>query len=148
MDSKFSHFVRSPPSVTVLCPNVCRRIISDLEEFFVSYFGSHRCQYDALIFQFTEIEDLGVTHRQPERRQAIVRLSLKNHNSYLEFTDTVIHEFTHVLETMNDEDHGVEFAGIFRGLLSLVHSQGIDLSYAGMNQCDLQRIQASVECRG
>lgn len=49
---------------------------------------------------------------------------------------------------MNDEDHRVLFAGIFRGLLSLVHSQEIDLSYAGVNQCDLQRIQASVECRG
>lgn len=48
-------------------------------------------------------------------------LRLKNYNSYLEFTDTVIHEFVHVLETMDDEDHGVEFAGIFRGLLSLLH---------------------------
>lgn len=148
VDSKFSHFVRSPPSVAVLCPNVCRRIISDLIEFFISYFGRRRCHYDALIFQFTEIEDLGVTHRLPERRQAIVGLNLKNHDSYLEFTDTVIHEFTHVLETMNDDDHGVEFAGIFRGLLSLVHSQEIDMSYAGVNQCDLQSIQASVECRG
>lgn len=77
VDSKFSHFVRSPPSVAVLCPNVCRRIISDLIEFFISYFGRRRCHYDALIFQFTEIEDLGVTHRQPERRQAIVGLNLK-----------------------------------------------------------------------
>lgn len=75
VDSKFSHFVRSPPSVAVLCPNVCRRIISDLIEFVISYFGRRRCHYDALIFKFTEIEDLGVTHRQPERRQAIVGLN-------------------------------------------------------------------------
>lgn len=148
VDSEFSHFVRSPPSVAALCPNVCRRIISDLIEFFISYFGRRRCQYDVLIFQVSEIEDLGVTHRQHERREAIVRLSLKSHNSYLDFIDTVIHEFAHVLETMDDEDHGVEFVGLFRALISLLHSQDIDLSYAGVNQCDLESIQASVECRG
>lgn len=106
VDSKFSHFVRLPPSVTVLCPNLCRRIISDLIDIFISYFGRRRCQYDTLIFQFIEIEDLGVTHRQPERRQAIVGLNLKNHDSYLEFIDTVIHKFANVLETMDDEDQG------------------------------------------
>lgn len=71
--------------------------------------------------KFTKIDDLGVTLRQPHRRRAIVGLDVRIHNSYLKFIDTVIHKFAHVLETMDDEDHGVEFAGIFRGLLSLLH---------------------------
>lgn len=62
--------------------------------------------------------------------------------------DNVIIKFALVLETTEDEDHGVKFVRIFRGLLSLLHSQEIDLSYAGVNQCDLQSIQASVICRG
>lgn len=98
---------------------MCRRIISNLVELFI-----FRCQYDALIFQFTEIEDLDVTHGQPQRRQAIVRLNVKNHNSYLEFTDTLIHEFAHGLGTMEDEDHGLEFVGIFSALLSLLEFTG------------------------
>lgn len=65
VDSKFSHFVRSTPSVTVLCTNLCRRISSDLTEFFISYFVRRQCQYDTLICQFTEIEDLGVTEDGP-----------------------------------------------------------------------------------
>lgn len=45
--------------------------------------------------------------------------------------DNVIIKFAHVLETTDDEDDGVKFVGIFRGLLSLLYSQEIDLSYAG-----------------
>lgn len=48
-------------------------------------------------------------------------LNLKNYDLYLEFIDIVIYEFIYVLEIMNDEDYGVEFVGIFRGLLSFVY---------------------------
>lgn len=58
--------------------------------------------------------------------------------------DNVIIKFAHVLQTADDEDHGVKFVGIFKGFYSLLHSQEI----AGVNQCDLQTIQASVICRG
>lgn len=58
-------------------------------------------------------------------------LDVRIHNSYLKCTDTVIHKFARVLGTMDDEDQGVKFARIFRGLLSLLHPQDIYLSYAG-----------------
>lgn len=77
VDPKFCHFVRLIPSVAILCPNMCRRIILDLVECFISYFGRRRCQYDTKIFQFPEIEDFGVTHRQHHRRQATVVLNVK-----------------------------------------------------------------------
>lgn len=81
---------------------MCRRITSNIVELFII-----RCQYDALIFQFTEIENLDVIYGQPQRRQPIVGLNVKNHYSYLEFTETLIQEFAHVLVTLDDEDHGV-----------------------------------------
>lgn len=62
--------------------------------------------------------------------------------------NNVIIKFALVLETTEDEDHGVKFVGIFRALLRLLHSQDIDFSYAGVNQCDLQSIHASVKCKG
>lgn len=62
--------------------------------------------------------------------------------------NNVIIKFALVLETTDDEDHGVKFVGIFRGLVSPLRSQHIDLPYAGVNQLDLQTIQASVICRG
>lgn len=54
-----------------------------------------------------------------------------------------MHEFAHVLETDMRADHKEEFSCIFRALISLLQTQGIDLSYA-VAKAELRGLKAYV----
>lgn len=50
--------------------------------------------------QFIKFKNFGIAYRPPHFRLAVMDLNIKDRYSYLDFTDTVVHEFAYVLETM------------------------------------------------
>ena len=124
---------------TVLEKDICRRIIFDVMNFFGSFIGQRGVHFDTISFEMIDAKKAatGVTCGAVCNVTPI-RINVAKHHTYQDFIDTVVHELAHALSTQHWEDqHGVEFTHIFMGMITLLKSTYIDLSYVpGVANCD------------